>query len=64
MPIWVLVCAGCNADFRVWKIDNSIASFFFPKKPVFPVDGIVAPCSKCGRDGIYHSKDLRYRAFG
>jgi hypothetical protein len=47
----------------VWRIDNSIASFFFPEKPVFPVDGIVAPCPKCGHDGIYRAKDLRYRAF-
>jgi hypothetical protein len=65
MPSWTLVCHECKADFKTWKIDDlKLSDYLFPVKPSFPIDGIVATCPNCGRDGVYQVTDLRYRAFG
>jgi hypothetical protein len=63
MPHWAIVCVICKTAFKSWDIDDrSLSNFFFPAKPVFPINGLVARCPKCGHGDRYSVLDLRFRA--
>ena len=60
MPMWVLECHHCNADFNESKIsDSGFATFNIPVKPEMPSE---LCCPNCGEKSTYYRNDFVYRA--
>ena len=60
MAAWGLNCAVCNRRLTQFAIEDTLESYFFPKKPDFPEGGKTSECPNCGYKGTYQRTDLVY----
>jgi hypothetical protein len=60
MPSWNVTCQNCSETFTHSKIEDTLADYFFPKKPEFPADGQELECPACKSKAQYQWTDLRY----
>ena len=62
MAGWALRCPNCNCTFTHASVEDTLANFYFPPKPTFPVDGKSIDCPHCGHSHLYQQSDLIYQA--
>jgi hypothetical protein len=60
MAAWVLNCPICNLRLAQFAIEDTLDSYFFPKKPDFPKGDKEFECPNCGHKGTYQQTDLVY----
>jgi DNA-directed RNA polymerase subunit RPC12/RpoP len=60
MAAWGLSCPICNHRLAQFAIEDTLQSFFFPRKPDFPKGGKTLECPNCGYNGTYQRTDLVY----
>jgi DNA-directed RNA polymerase subunit RPC12/RpoP len=62
MASWALRCPNCNTTFTHALVEDTLANFYFPAKPTFPVGGKTLDCPHCGHNHLYQETDLIYQA--
>jgi rubredoxin len=60
MATWVLTCPICDLRLAQFAVEDTLVSFFFPKKPDFPEGGKKFECPNCGYKSTYERTDLTY----
>jgi DNA-directed RNA polymerase subunit RPC12/RpoP len=62
MASWGLRCPNCNSTFTHSQVEDTLANFYIPAKPTFPVGGETLDCPHCGHNHLYQETDLIYQA--
>jgi hypothetical protein len=60
MRAWVIRCGACLVESIYDDIPEDIESFFLPKAPTFPAEGLRLTCPACNSVGNYQRSGLRY----
>jgi hypothetical protein len=60
MASWGFTCKNCGHAIEHADIDDSLWNYFFPAKPVLPVEGISKTCPNCSATFTYQPVELVY----
>lgn len=53
MANWELQCPNCQKKFIYLRIEDDLESFYIPKRPMFPDNGLNVECPSCGSKTAY-----------
>jgi hypothetical protein len=64
MASWALTCKNCHAVFTHSQIPDTLADYYIPTRPEFPLNGLERECPDCKVTSTYHSIDLMFQRTG
>jgi hypothetical protein len=64
MASWALACKHCRVVFTHSQIPDTLADFYLPTRPEFPLNGFERECPRCKVTSTYRSTDLTFQRTG
>ena len=61
MAYWVLDCKSCNRVFTYSVVPDTLADYYLPSPPAFPIEGRERECPNCKTKSTYQQADVRFQ---